>query len=145
MCLVVDGSQALVIDRSVAGRRREAGMAEQLLNGAEIAAAGEEMRRKAVAQRMRGGSLRQSQLGTQPCQRSLNATRHKRRAVPADEERPVEFEAERTGRQVIPHCIGYHRQHRHVAFLIALAADPAAAGVVVLGVLIAALAITGSP
>jgi hypothetical protein len=41
-------------------------MAQQRLDGPEIAAAGKEVRRESVAQRVRGGALAQSQLGPQP-------------------------------------------------------------------------------
>ncbi len=58
MRLVVDGGEPHGVDGGIALRRRQTGVAEQLLDGAEIAAARQEMRREAVAQRMRGRAFR---------------------------------------------------------------------------------------
>ena len=50
---IVDGEEPCRIDRGVALRRRQAGMAEQFLDGAQIAAPGQQVRRETVTQRMR--------------------------------------------------------------------------------------------
>jgi hypothetical protein len=52
MRLVIDLGETHGIDRGVALRRREAGMAEQFLNRAQIGALGEKMRREAMAEGM---------------------------------------------------------------------------------------------
>lgn len=47
------GAQPFGIDIRITLRGREAGVAEQLLDGPQIAATGEEVRRETVAQRVR--------------------------------------------------------------------------------------------
>ncbi len=53
MGVAVDFHQTLGIDRGVHLRCRQGGVAEQLLDGAQVAAASQEMRRERVAERMR--------------------------------------------------------------------------------------------
>src|SRR5262249_21996269 len=61
----VDLEQPLGVDGGVDLRGRERRVAKQLLDRAQIAAAGEEMRGEGVAQGVRGGGLRQAERATQ--------------------------------------------------------------------------------
>ena len=67
MRLVVQLHQMLTLDRRVALRGRQAGMAEQLLDHAQIGAAGQKMGREAVPQRMGRGILRQADARRRRC------------------------------------------------------------------------------
>ena len=62
---IVDGEEALGFDRSIALRRRQAGVAQQLLDRAQIAAGAEKMRRKAVPQGMRGRGVGKAEKAAQ--------------------------------------------------------------------------------
>ena len=53
-----DVAQARRIDAGVTLGRRQAGVTEEFLNGAQVGAAGEKMRCEAVSEGMRGGVLR---------------------------------------------------------------------------------------
>ena len=59
---IVDGEEALGFDRGIALGRRQAGVAQQFLDRAQIAAGAEKMRRKAVPQRVRGRGVRQAEM-----------------------------------------------------------------------------------
>src|SRR5262245_55968996 len=80
MGAAVDFQQAFGIDGGVDLGRRQRSMAEQFLDRAQIAAARQQMRRKGMAQRMRGRGLRQAERATQPCHRKLDDARGERTA-----------------------------------------------------------------
>ena len=65
MGAVVNLKQARGIDAGIDLRRREAGMAEQLLDGAQVAAPRHEVRCKAVPQRVRRRRLGQAEQAAQ--------------------------------------------------------------------------------
>ena len=58
VALVVDGHQVIDVDVSIALRRAEAGVAEHLLDGAQIGALAEQVRGEAVAERVRRDARR---------------------------------------------------------------------------------------
>ena len=75
MGVAVDVHQVRRIHRGIDLRRRQAGMAEQLLEGAEIGAAPEQMGREAVPQCMGRRPLGQSQPHTRPADRAAAVAR----------------------------------------------------------------------
>jgi hypothetical protein len=64
MRLLEHGEEALRVDGGVDLGRRQAGVAQQFLDGAEVAAIGEQMRREGVPQRMRRGALGEAERAT---------------------------------------------------------------------------------
>ena len=87
MGLLIDGQQSGGIHLGVALGGRERGMAQQLLDRAQIAAAGQEMGGEAVAQRMRRGRHRQPEQQAQALQAVLHDARMQRPAARAQEQR----------------------------------------------------------
>src|SRR5882724_13251272 len=65
MRCVVNGKEALGLDRCIALRRRQAAVTQQFLDSAQIATSAQEMRRKAVPQRMRGCGFRETEKAAQ--------------------------------------------------------------------------------
>ena len=61
MRLLVSAQEPLVIDFGIALRRGEIGVAEEFLNRAQIAAAGQQMRGETMTEGMRGGGVRQAE------------------------------------------------------------------------------------
>src|SRR4051812_41942546 len=92
---VVDGGEAGRGALGVALRGRGAGVAEQLLDRAEIAAAGEEVRRETVAERVRRRGLREAKGDAEFLHLPLYEARVERPATCADEERSVGREVPR--------------------------------------------------
>src|SRR5262245_30399127 len=88
MGAAVDFQQAFAVDAGVYLRGRERGVAEQLLDRAEIAATGQEMRGKGMAQRMWRRAVGQPQRATQPLHRKLDDAGAQRPTARADEHRP---------------------------------------------------------
>src|SRR5260370_18912566 len=123
MRLVVDRDELRGVDRGVALRRRQAGMAQQLLDRAQIAAAGEQMRGEAVAQRVRRGALGQADIGAQFLQPRLHDARMERTAARTDEQRILRRQAIGTRRDVSGDRLGHDGDNRDVALLVALAGD----------------------
>ena len=70
---VVDGEQAFGIDRDVALRRRQAGVAEQLLDRSQVSAAAEQVGREAVAQCVRCRRVGQAEQAAQGLHLALHA------------------------------------------------------------------------
>lgn len=68
----MDGFQMGSVHICVTLRGREAGMAEQLLNGAQVAATREQVGRKGMAQRMWRRALWQAQIGAEFLNFALN-------------------------------------------------------------------------
>src|SRR6516225_8124489 len=87
--------QPRAIDRGIDLRRRERGMAQKLLDRAQIAAPPEKMRREGMAQRMRRRGFGQAERPAQALDRELNDARRQRTALGADEQGL--FGAERIG------------------------------------------------
>ena len=81
--------QPVGIDRGVDLRRRQRGVAEQFLDRAQIAAAGEKMRGEGMPQRMRRRGLGQAERAAQPRHGKLHEARRQRAALGADEQRAV--------------------------------------------------------
>jgi hypothetical protein len=89
MCRIVNGEEAFGLDRSIALGCRQAGMAQQLLNCAQIAAGTEQMSRKAVPQGVRRGRLGEAEKTAQRGHLALHDPRVERSAASADKERAV--------------------------------------------------------
>ena len=106
----VDREQALGVDRGVALRRRQAGVAQQFLDRPQIAAAAQKMRREAVAQRVRGGGLRQAERAAQHRHLALHQARRERPAAGADKERAVGRQRIGAGGEVIGDRLPHRRQ-----------------------------------
>src|SRR5918911_3344668 len=98
---IIDGEKTFGLDRGVALRGGQAGMAQQLLNGAQVASGVEQMRRKAVPQSMRGGGLRQPELSAKRLHQALHRARVERPAAGADKERALLAQRMRAGGKVI--------------------------------------------
>ena len=77
------------VDLGVELGRRERGVAEQFLDPAQVAAAGEEMGREGVAQRMRGGAVGQPERAAQFLDRKLDDAGRERPAAGPDEQGPL--------------------------------------------------------
>ena len=77
------------IDAGVDLRRRERGVAEQFLDGAQIAAAAEQMRGEGMAQAVRRRRGGQAERAAQPLHRELDDARRERPALDAEKERAV--------------------------------------------------------
>src|SRR6516225_12491199 len=86
MGAAVDFQQSLGIDGGVDLRRRQRGVAEQLLDRTQIPAARQQMRCEGMAQRMRRRGLRQPELAAQPRHRKLDDAWGERAASGADEQ-----------------------------------------------------------
>ena len=123
MRVVVDRQQTLGLDRGVALGRRQAGMAEQFLDRAQVAAGAEQVRRKAVAQRMRRRGRRQAEITAQCLHLPLHQARMQRPAARADKQRLVRGEPIRTHGEIVGDRLAHRRQHRQLAGLAALAGD----------------------
>src|SRR5690242_18312269 len=106
MRLLVNGDEALRIDGGVALRRRQAGMAQQLLDGAEVAAARQQMRGETVPERVRRRRIRQAQRDAQLLHLLLYEARVERAAAGADEERLAGRKAPGTGGEIGLHRLG---------------------------------------
>src|SRR4029450_2233221 len=77
--------QVLAIDLGIALRGREAGMAEEFLDGAEIGAGAQQMRGEGMAQRMRRRRLGQAECCPGACDPELDDAGRKFLAAEADE------------------------------------------------------------
>src|SRR5207249_4929277 len=92
---VIDREEAFGLDRSVALCRRQAGMAQEFLNGAQIAAASEEMGGETVAQRVRGRGFGQTEKTAQRRHLPLHDPGVERPAAATDKKRAVLGQQER--------------------------------------------------
>ena len=119
----VDLHELGVIDRGVALGGRERGVSQELLDGAEIAAIGQEVGGEAVAQRVRRRRLRQPQQGAQRAQPLLHDAGGKPLAAHADEQRTVGPEMMGAGGDIRCDALAHDVEHRHHALLVALAGD----------------------
>src|SRR5579884_2899765 len=97
---LVDGEEAFGFDAGVALRRRQAGVAEEFLDRAQIAARSEEVRRETVAQRVRRRRFGQPEIAAQRRHLPLHQARVERPAACADEKRPVLWKRKRTSREI---------------------------------------------
>src|SRR6516164_9603962 len=86
---LVNGKEALGLDRGVALCRRQAGVTEKLLDRAQITAGIEKVSCKAVPQRMRGRCLRQIEKTAQRRHLPLHQARIERAASSPDKQRPL--------------------------------------------------------
>ena len=120
---VVDRQQLLRLDFRVALRRRQAGVAEQFLDRAQIAAAAEQMRRETVAQRVRRRGVRQAQHAAQSLHLALHQARVERPTARPDKERAGLFEWIRAGGEIVVDRVAHRRQHRHMSLFLSLAGD----------------------
>src|SRR5215467_9618217 len=84
---IVNRKEARGLDRGVALCSREAGVAQQLLDGAQIAAGSEQVGCKTVAEGVRGRGFRQAEETAQRRHLSLHNPRIERPAAAADKER----------------------------------------------------------
>ena len=64
-------------------------MAQELLDAAQVAAAGEEVGREGMAQRVRGRGIRQAERAAQRLDGELDDARRERAAAGADEQRAL--------------------------------------------------------
>ena len=115
--------QVLGLDLGVALGGRQAGVAEQFLDRAQIAAAAQEMRRETVPQRVRGRGLGEAEHAAQGLHLALHEARAKGAAARADKERPVLGQRIGAGGEIVGDRLVDRRQHRDVALLAALAGD----------------------
>jgi hypothetical protein len=120
---VVDSEEAFGLDGSIALGRRQAGMTQQLLNCAQIAAGSEKMGCKAVPQGVRGGRFREAEKTSQRGHLALHDPWVERPAAAADKERAVLGQRERARGEVIGNRFAHGRQNRQQALLAALAGD----------------------
>src|SRR5579883_3553017 len=97
MRLLINRDEPRRIDRRVALCRRQARMAQKLLNRAEIAAGGQEMRGEAVAERMRRGGLGETEQRPQRLHPRLYDSWMKQSAARAAEEGVTGREREGAG------------------------------------------------
>ncbi len=119
----MDGGEPGDIDVGVALRRRQRGVAEQLLDGPEIAAAGKQVGGEAVTQRVRRRRLRQAQERPQPAHLPLHHAGIEGTAADADEQRGVGCDRMRAYRQIGAEGLADDGEHRHQPLLAALAGD----------------------
>src|SRR5579859_6421004 len=101
MRAAIDLEQALAVDAGIDLRGRERGMAEQLLDRAQIAAARKQMRSERMPQRMRRGAVGQSQRAAHPLHGELDDARTQGAAAGADKDRRVLRERMRADRDII--------------------------------------------
>jgi len=120
----VDRQHPLGIDRGVALGGRERGVAEQLLNRAEVAAAGQQVGGEAVAQRVRRRPIRQPELSSHRLYLALQDARAQGAATGADEEWPVGWQRVWTAGDVGVDRFGDRRQGGDKPHLLPLADDP---------------------
>ena len=103
----VGGEKPGLVDLSVALRGREAGVAQELLDRAQVAAACEQMGGEAVAERVRGRRDRQAERAPQPRHGLLHEPGLKPLAAHAHEEGIARFEPVRAGGKVIGDRFGH--------------------------------------
>jgi hypothetical protein len=98
-------------------------MAEQFLDSPDVVAIFQQMRRKGVAQRVRGRRRRQTQRGAQPFHGELNDAGRERTAFGAAEQTIVAIQGIGTEFAVAIDRGNGYRQHRHDPFFAPLAGD----------------------
>src|SRR5580692_3310662 len=119
----ISADQAFGVDFGINLRGGQRGVAEQFLDRADVAAAGEQVRGEGMPQRVRRCGLRQAERAAQPRHGELDEARRQRPALGADEQRPVVGQVEGTERDVIRDQLVDLRQQRHHALLAALSGD----------------------
>src|SRR5262245_45116779 len=107
---------------------RERRMSEEFLDGSQVAAASEQMRRERVAQSVRSGSVGQAERATQPRHRQLYNTRREGLAARSDKKWSVWRIFVRTKREVFGDRLRNLWKHGHHARLVALAGYGEAVG-----------------
>src|SRR5580692_2304438 len=117
----IGADEAFGVDLGIDLRGRQRGVAEQFLDRADVAAAGEEVRGEGMPQRMRRCGLRQPERAAQPRHGELDDARRQRAALGADEQRAVVGQVEGTERGVIRNQLGDLRQQWNHALLAAFA------------------------
>ena len=120
---VIDLEKPRGVDLGVHLRGRERGVAQKLLDGAQFAAAREQVRGEGVAQRVRRRGLGQAERAAQLRDRQLDDARRQRAAPRADEQRPLRREMIRAELQVVLDRAPHRRDRRDGADLSALAGD----------------------
>jgi len=96
---------------------------QQFLDRAEIAAAAEQMRREAVAQRVRGCCFGEAEGVAQCLHLALHDPRVERPAPRADKKRAIGRERVRAGGELIGDGVAHRRQDRDEPLLSSLAGD----------------------
>ena len=109
------------IDGGVDLRRRQRGVAEQLLDRAQIAAARQQVGGEGMAQRVRRRAVGQPERAAHPLHRKLHDARRQRPALGADEERPVGRQRIGAEAQIVLDRGAHRRDDRRRACLAALA------------------------
>ena len=104
---VIDRKQTVGLDRGIALRRRQTGVAEQLLDRAQVAAAAQEMSRKTVPQRVRRRTFGEAEQAAQRLHLPLHLARAESIAAGADEERAVAGKRIRTDRDIFGDRLAY--------------------------------------
>src|ERR1700675_3004006 len=115
----IGADQALGVDLGIDLRRCQRSVAEQFLDRADVAAAGEQVRGEGMPQRVRRRGLRQAERAAQPRHGELDDARRQRTALGADKQRAVVGQVEGTERDVIRDQLGDLRQQRDHALLAA--------------------------
>src|SRR5262249_22767122 len=87
MGAAIDLEQVLSVDRGVDLRGRQRGVTEQFLDGAQIAAARQQVRGERMTQRMRRRAVGQRKRAAQPLHGELHDSRRQRTAARAAEQR----------------------------------------------------------
>src|SRR5580704_8178370 len=85
MGAAIDLEQPFAVDRGVDLRGRQGGVAEELLDGAQVAAARQQMGGEGMAQRMRGRGFGEAEEAAQPLHGELHDPGRQRPALGADE------------------------------------------------------------
>ena len=98
-------------------------MAEQILDGAQVSAARQEMGGEGVAQRVRGRAVGQAERAAHNLHRQLHDARGQPPAFGADEQRAVGFQGIGAEREIVLDRLAHGRDDRRDARLLALADD----------------------
>ncbi|ENN89583.1 hypothetical protein RHSP_59864 [Rhizobium freirei PRF 81] len=123
MGAVIDLEQPRGVDAGIDLCRRQAGVAKQLLDGAQIATTGQEMGGEGMTKRMRCGRIRQAESAAQLLHAVLDDARLQLAAAGAAKERTVRIEMVGANLAVVIDRLDNDRQQRHQPRLVALAGD----------------------
>src|ERR1700681_334368 len=101
MRAAIDLEQPLAVDAGVDLRGRERGVAEQLLDRAQVATAAQQVGREGMPQRMRCRAVGQAQRAAQPFHGELDDPGTEGAATGADEDWPLWRQGMRAYRQIV--------------------------------------------
>ena len=115
--------QARAVDAGIDLGRRQRGVAEQVLDRAQIASPSQKMGGERMAERVRRRGLGQAERAAHPRHRQLHDARRQWAAFRADEQRAGGLEGKRAKRQIILDRLAHGRDDRRRARLLAFADD----------------------